>query len=137
MDMELRDAMLVQQLRQKHEMKQQCLHAEEESPLHQESEKLLALSKVAADMAGELSFTALLKKEQRFLESLLTEMRTAYDEMPAAMQASATGQFAKNSLMLTGGALHRIQAAETASQEELPNLLEEAAFLLDGADGRA
>jgi hypothetical protein len=127
--------MLVAQLRQKQQLKQQCLQ-EEESPLHTESEKLLSLAKLAGDVEETLVFSSVLKKEQRFLESLLTEMQESYDSMPQGMQASAPGQMAKNSLLLTRGALHRLQAAETASPKELAIFLEEAAFLLDGADGR-
>jgi hypothetical protein len=40
-------------------------------------------------------------------------------------------------MLLTHGALHRLQAAEKAEPKEMAVLLEEAAFLLDGADGRA
>jgi hypothetical protein len=137
MDKELENAMLVQQLRQKHALKQQCLHGgETSSPLHAEADKLLALAKVAGEDAEGLSFASLLKKEQRFLESILTEMQASYDSMPEAMQASVTGQYARNSVLMTRGALHRLQTAETATPQDLPQLLEEAAFLLDGADGR-
>jgi hypothetical protein len=134
--MELQDALLIQQLRQKQQLKQECLQASE-SPLHQEAEKLLAMSKLAGEAEEELVFTSLLKKEQKYIESVLTEMREAYDSMPAAMQKSAAGQAAKNSLMLTTGALHRLEAAEKVTKKELSVCLEEAAFLLEGADGRA
>jgi hypothetical protein len=135
--MELQDAMLIQQLRKKQQLKQECLHGDDSSPLHKESEKLLALSEMAADEEQKLAFASLLKKEQRYLDSLLEEMRTAYDEMPPAMQGSAVGKHAKNSVLLTSGALHRLQQAEAADRKDLAVLLEEAAFLLDGADGRA
>jgi hypothetical protein len=134
--MELQDAMLIQQLRQKQALKQQYLHADNSSPLHTESEKLLALSAMASDEDQELAFASSLKKEQRYLESLLDEMRASYDQMPAAMRESAAGQYMKNSLLLTTGALHRLRQAETASRQEMAVFLEEAAFLLDGADGR-
>jgi hypothetical protein len=52
------------------------------------------------------------------------------------MRESAAGQYTKNSLLLTIGALHRLQQAENASRKEMAVFLEEAAFLLDGADGR-
>jgi hypothetical protein len=135
--MEMQDAMLIQQLRRKQQLKQECLHADEASPLHKESEKLLALSELASDEEQQLAFTSLLKKEQKFLESILAEMHTAFDEMPEAMQGSTVGKHAKNSILLTSGALHRLQQAEAVSRKELSALLEEAAFLLDGADGRA
>jgi hypothetical protein len=133
--MEMQDALLIQQLRQKQQLKQEYLK-ETDSPLHQEAEKLLAMSKLAEDAEEALVFTSLLKKEQKYLESLLVEMREAYDSMPQAMRKSAAGEAAKNSLMLTTGALHRLQAAEQATQKELSVRLEEAAFLLEGADGR-
>lgn len=137
MDKELENAMLVAQLRKKHELKQQCLHGDAaSSPLHAEADKLLALAKLAGEETEGLSFGSLLKKEQRFLESILTEMQASYDSMPEAMQASVTGQYARNSVLMTRGALHRLQTAETAAPQDLPQLLEEAAFLLDGADGR-
>jgi hypothetical protein len=134
--MEMRDALLIQQLRQKQQLKQECLQ-ESESPLHQEAEKLLAMSRLAGEAEEELVFTSLLKKEQKYLESVLVEMRESYDSMPPAMQKSAPGQAAKNSLMLTTGALHRLKAAEKVTKKELSVCLEEAAFLLEGADGRA
>jgi hypothetical protein len=139
MDKQLRDAMLVSQLRQKQQMKQECLRQDAEtSPLHTQAEKLLALSKLADDSGEDFAFAALLQKEQHFLESLLTEMQESYDSMPAAMQASAVGNMAKNSLLMTRGALHRLQSAQkTADRKELVVCLEEAAFLLEGADGRA
>jgi hypothetical protein len=139
MDKELQDAMLIAQLRQKHELKQQCLHNDEEnSPLHSQSEKLLGMAKLVDDDSDPAAFAALLKKEQKFLDSIITEMRASYASMPEAMQASAAGKYAKNSLMLTTGALHRLQEAEKAENaKELVIQLEEAAFLLDGADGRA
>jgi hypothetical protein len=135
--MEMQDAMLIQQLRKKQQMKQECLHGDDSSPLHKESDKLLALSEIASDEEQQLAFTSLLKKEQKFLESILVEMHTAFDEMPPAMQKSAVGEHAKNSILLTSGALHRLQQAEGANRKDLAALLEEAAFLLDGADGRA
>jgi hypothetical protein len=139
MDRELQDAMLIAQLRQKHELKEQCLHAaEENSPLHSEAEKLLSMSKLVDGDSDPAAFTALLKKEQKFLDSIITEMRTSLGSMPEAMLESAAGKFAKNSLMLTVGALHRLQEAEKAeSAKTLTIQLEEAAFLLEGADGRA
>jgi hypothetical protein len=137
MNKELSDAMLVAQLRKKQQLKQQCLHQEEESPLHAESEKLLALSKLVDESPEGLAFASFLQKEQKFLDSILNEMQTSYDGMPAAMRASATGQYAKNSMLLTRGALHRLQEAEKAEPKEMTVFLEEAAFLLDGADGRA
>jgi hypothetical protein len=133
--MEMQDALLIQQLRQKQQLKQECLR-ETDSPLHQEAEKLLAMAKLAQEAEQPLGFTALLKKEQKYLESILAEMRQAYDSMPQAMEKSAAGEAAKNSLMLTAGALHRLQAAEKLPQKELSICLEEAAFLLEGADGR-
>jgi hypothetical protein len=135
-NMDMQDAMLIQQLRQKQQLKQECLHADDSTPLHKESDKLLALSQMASDEEQHLTFAAQLKKEQRYLESLLEEMRTSYDEMPPAMQESAVGKQAKTSVMLTAAALHRLQQAETADRKDLPMLLEESAFLLDGADGR-
>jgi predicted glutamine amidotransferase len=133
--MEMQDALLIQQLRQRQQLKQECLR-ENDSPLHQEAEKLLAMSKVAMEADEALVFTSLLKKEQKYLESILHQMRDAYDSMPQAMQKSAAGEAAKTSLMLTTGALHRLQAAEKVTQKELSICLEEAAFLLEGADGR-
>jgi hypothetical protein len=133
--MEMQDALLIQQLRQKQQLKQECLK-ETDSPLHQEAEKLLAMSRLADEADETLVFTSLLKKEQKYLESILVEMRNAYGSMPPAMQKSAAGESAKNSLLLTAGALSRLQAAETLTEKELSICLEEAAFLLEGADGR-
>jgi hypothetical protein len=133
--MEMQDALLIQQLRQKQQLKQECLN-QTDSPLHQEAEKLLAMSKLAEEAEQPLAFTSLLKKEQKYLESILVDMRKALGSMPQAMQKSAAGEAAKNSLMLTTGALHRLQAAEKVTKKELSICLEEAAFLLEGADGR-
>jgi hypothetical protein len=138
MNMNAQDALLIEQLRRKQELKQQCLHEDEESPLHKEAEKILTITKLIDEDSEPIAFVSLIKKEQKFVESVIEEMQAAYKEMPDSMKDSAYGKHAKQSLMLTTGALHRLKDAEGAAEpKQMFAYLEEASFLLEGADGRA
>lgn len=136
MDKATRDAMLIATLRKKQELKQQYLR-NDDTPLHKESEKLSALREFAAEAAGSRAFLSIILKEEKYLDSLAEEMRASLDSMPEAMRQSAIGQQTKASLMMTEAAAHRLGQIPQAEQSQIPVLLEEAAFLLEGADGRA
>ena len=125
------DAALLAQLRQKQALKDECLHAQNESPLFDEADKLLALAEMARAGAPGPHFAVQLEKEARFIESLRDEMRAGFDEMPPVIRTGAAGTAAKNSLILLEAALRRVSQA--AKEENIADALEEAAFLLHGA----
>ncbi len=126
------------QIAQKQQLKQELLHSSDASSfLHQESEKLLALSKVVREMGQDMDFSSLLHKEQKAVESYLEELRTGYQGLPSSIRDSAAGRQMKNSVIMTTAAAHRLAEGINAPTEGLSMILEEAAFLLEGADGRA
>ena len=131
-------ALLMGQIAQKQQMKQEILHSSEASSFpHQESEKLLALSKVVRELGQEMDVSSLLRKERKAVESYLEELRAGYRGLPNSIRDSAAGRQLKNSVIMTTAAVHRLEAGIDAPTDCLPLILEEAAFLLEGADGRA
>ena len=125
------DAAILAQLRRKQALKDECLHAQSESPLFAEADKLLALADMARERAPGPHFAALLEKEAHFIESLRDEMRAGFDEMPPVIRTGAAGTAVRNSLILLDAALSRVTRA--VKEENPADALEEAAFLLHGA----
>ena len=125
------DAAMLAQLRRKQAMKDEYLHAQNESPLLQEAEKLLALADMARESKPGPRFAVQLEKETRFIRSLQEEMRSDYEALPPLIKNGPAGSAAKNSVILLEAALRRVSQA--ATEENTADLLEEAAFLLHGA----